>query len=319
MKIFRYINFLIKIAFDFKAAFFGSKEFPYDERSESSSAFVINYEFALKDSQKFYPHFDNNGIPIASYLNSGFQYNPTRIASYGLANYNRAIFNSDDNCKQLFFNIADWFVNQKDNLFLYNFKCESLEAPWISCMAQGQGISVLCRAYKLSKNEKYLKAAKNALKPFTTEIHSGGLLAYIDNKLPILEEFPFINNPEHVLNGFLYAIIGIVEIREIDKTAFSESSFKKLLFTAQKGGLWSDKNWSIYDLQAYKTQVRNSATVNYHRVHIAQYKYLAFKFPDMEFDYWAKKWENQYKSLKNRLIALKNKTIFRLKYPATRF
>ncbi len=319
MRISAYINFIKKIAFDFKAALFGSNEFPYDKRSESSLAYAINYEFALENPQKFYPHFDETGIPIANYLNSGFQYNPTRIASYALANYNRAIFNSDEKSRQIFLNIAKWFVNQPENLFYYNYNYESLKAPWISCMAQGQGISVLCRAYLFTKDEKYLQAAKKAIKPFKITTEKGGLLSYFEEKWPILEEFPFKDNPWHVLNGFLYAVIGILELLEIDNTVLPESDIKILLETAQRGELWTHDDWTTYDLQTFKTEIRNTATVNYHRVHIAQYKYLAHKFPDMQFVKWMNKWEGNYNNVSKRLKALKNKIRFRIKNPASRF
>ena len=319
MKISPYISFAKKISFDIKAALFGSSEFPYDKRSETSLAYAIDYEFALSNSGKFYPDFDENGVPIANYLNSGFQYNPTRIASYALANYNRAVFNSDKKSEQNFYKIADWFLNQPNNFFYYQYNYEQLEAPWMSCMAQGQGVSVLIRAFLLSGNAEYLDAAKNAAKPFLETIENGGLLAYFDNKWAILEEFPFEKNPWHVLNGFLYAVIGLNELLEIDKTAFPDNKFQELLKTAEKGELWFDKNWTTYDLQFFKSDIRNTATVNYHRVHIAQYKYFAVKYPDMEFGKWAIIWENSYSSFFKRLIALKNKIGFRVKNPASRF
>ncbi len=319
MKIRPYLNFAKKISFDIKAALFGSKEFPYDKRSETSLAYAIDYEFALSNSEKFYPDLDENGVPIANYLNSGFQYNPTRIASYALANYNRAVFNSDKKSEQNFYKIADWFLNQAENLFYYKYNYEQLEAPWMSCMAQGQGISVLSRAFLLSGNVKYLIAAKNATKPFLQNVKEGGLLDYFDNKWLILEEFPFKKDTWHVLNGFLYALIGIHELIAIDNSAFPKNTFNELLKTAEKGEFWFDKNWTTYDLQFYGSNIRNTATVNYHRVHIAQYKYLANKYPNMEFGKWAIIWEDSYNSFFKRLIALKNKITFRVKNPASRF
>lgn len=314
-----YFDFIKKIGFDVKAAFLGSTEYPYDERSETFTAFPINYEFALKNRDKFYPDFDKDGIPVANYLNSGIQYNPTRIASYGLANYNLAVFNSDKTAKQEFIKIADWFANKKDNLFYYNYNYESLKAPWLSSMAQGQGISVLIRAYKLTSENKYLMAAQNACKPFLGSVEQGGVLDFIDKDTPILEEFPFKKNSWHVLNGFIYALIGIIELSEIDKTLFPEKNLQELLQTAEKGYLWTQNNWTCYDLLNFDSKVRNTATVNYHRVHIAQYKYLSKKYPDRDFIKWATIWSESYKKPLKRLQALLNKTKFRLSNPAKRF
>ena len=45
----------------------------------------------------------------------------------------------------------------------FNFEYrDTLMAPWYSGLAQGQGISVLIRAYKETGDQKYAKAIKDA-------------------------------------------------------------------------------------------------------------------------------------------------------------
>jgi heparosan-N-sulfate-glucuronate 5-epimerase len=314
-----YYDFAKKITYDIGAAFFGSKEFPYDPRSVKADAYPINYEFALVNSAKFYPDFDNDGIPVANYLNAGFQYNPTRIASYALAHYSRYQFDDKPESKSVFLNTANWFLNEKNARFEYKYNYDQLKAPWISCMAQGQGISVLVRAYKLTNDEKYLKQAILAAQPFGISVKKGGLRSFREGLGYFLEEFPFPNRPWTVLNGFLYAIIGIIELQNHYPEIDNEVGLQKLITSAAKGHLWTHKDWTCYDLQNIGTTKRNAATVNYHRVHIAQYQYLANLFPKLGFDVYANLWTKQYNSLIKRTNALKNKIIFRTKNPANRF
>ena len=40
---------------------------------------------------------------------------------------------------------------------------KTLVNPWYSGLAQGQGLSVLCRAYKETKDPKYLKSLEKVL------------------------------------------------------------------------------------------------------------------------------------------------------------
>ena len=44
--------------------------------------------------------------------------------------------------------------------------------PWYSGLAQGQGISVLCRAYKTTGNDKYLDSIKKAYRSFLIDVNS---------------------------------------------------------------------------------------------------------------------------------------------------
>lgn len=54
-----------------------------------------------------------------------------------------------------------------------------MELPpgWYSAMAQGQAMSLLVRAYLLTHDAKYLKAAVEAMKLFEISSEQGGVLA----------------------------------------------------------------------------------------------------------------------------------------------
>ena len=57
---------------------------------------------------------------------------------------------------------------------------DTLKAPWYSALAQGQGISVLVRAYKESGEARYLEGARRAFASFQQPLDSGGV-AFTDS------------------------------------------------------------------------------------------------------------------------------------------
>ena len=72
-------------------------------------------------------------------------------------------------------------------------------------------MSVLTRAFKNSGDQKYLKAAIKALKPFKGYTHQGGLKARFLDKYDWFEEYP-TNPNSFVLNGFMYALLGLYDL-----------------------------------------------------------------------------------------------------------
>lgn len=81
----------------------------------------------------------------------------------------------------------------------------SLQPPWYSAMAQGHGISVLVRAHHVTGDEKFLNAAKAALKIFEIRAENGGILSEFMGIYPWYEEYPTVPGT-FVLNGFTVKI-----------------------------------------------------------------------------------------------------------------
>jgi D-glucuronyl C5-epimerase C-terminus len=87
---------------------------------------------------------------------------------------------------------------------------DTLRAPWYSALAQGQGISILVRAQKESRDPKYLDAAKRALACFYYPMQEGGV-AFTDESGDLWLEEYIVSPPTHILNGFIWASWGIYE------------------------------------------------------------------------------------------------------------
>ena len=102
--------------------------------------------------------FDENGIPMLDYRGKiGKQYNPIAIAQYGLGHFN--LYKKTGNTKNLEIAVtqANWLTdnlekNDKNiSVWMHHFDWEyrnTLQAPWYSALAPGNGISLLARIYK---------------------------------------------------------------------------------------------------------------------------------------------------------------------------
>src|ERR1051325_4642502 len=162
--------------------------------------------------------FDGRGIPLLDYHGRiGRQYNPIAIAQYGLGNYNLWKRAGDANRRGKFFRIADWLRDHLEKnanglaVWNHHFDWEyrqTLKAPWYSGLAQGQGISMLLRAYKESGESSYLEAARSAFRSFERPVAEGGV-AFVDESGDLWFEEYIVSPPTHILNGFIWALWGM--------------------------------------------------------------------------------------------------------------
>jgi hypothetical protein len=92
-----------------------------------------------------------------------------------------------------------------------------MHAPWISAMAQGQAMSVLVRAYSQTHDRAQLDAAVRALGPFASTVDAGGVTDDWDGAT-WYEEYP-VADPQHVLNGFEFTLLGLHDLAPYSTTA----------------------------------------------------------------------------------------------------
>src|SRR5919107_5786533 len=132
---------------------------------------------------------DDKGVMMFNY--HGVQrkvYNPLSVAIGGMEYYLEYKNHGDKESKQYFINTADWLVNNandkgKYSIWEYNFPWRFygwISPPYSSALAQAQGLNVLLAAYDLTKNEKYLIEANNALGAFLIDYENGGVVSNED-------------------------------------------------------------------------------------------------------------------------------------------
>jgi len=307
-----------KILIDLKDAVWGNNKFEFNRSALSSWTYPLNLNFTLENEGAYFFPKDERGVPIRMYKSVGPQYNPTRIATYALAHFNCYLTYRHDINKRIFMDMAEWFMQSRDGLWQYHFDWDTLRAPWISAMAQGEGISVLSRAYWLTQEDRFLEQALLASKPFSSSINDGGVRSRISGKWDFVEEYPS-PDPYHTLNGFLFALVGICDLLRISSERREMIGFDPLVETLERNShLWDLSYWSAYDLHNFGTWQRNPATVSYHRLHIALLTYLGHALEKENILRTARLWESYSTSMSKRIKALAVKILYRLEYAPSR-
>ncbi len=157
-----------------------------------------------------------DGVPIVKYP-SGWENNPTTTAQWGLQELDYSIHGRKEH-RVLALRAADWLVKtqQHDGAWVYAFADvntdgQVLTPPWRSALAQGNAMSLLVRIWQVTGQSRYLSAAKRAVAPLQVDTATGGLRATL-NGGTIFEEYPTLAPPQHVLNGFLFTLIGLHDL-----------------------------------------------------------------------------------------------------------
>lgn len=172
-------------------------------------------------------------------------------------------------------------------------------------MAQGEGISLLLRAFIEFKEEKYKIAAKKAMDFMKLSIEKNGTCDYCKKDI-YLKEFP--NNPT-VLNGWIFSIFGIIDYLKIYKEDIKTKEFYNTTINTLINVLpqYDIKYWSKYDIN------EKIASPFYHRLHIKLLKVLSELTEYEIFEEYAKTFEEYQNKKINKIRAFIKKAIQKLK------
>lgn len=310
---------MVKIAKDIYESIAGYEKYS-SPKTKGEQLYPIDLIFTLDNEKEYYSPKDSAGIPIRLYKSVGAKYNPTRVAAFGLANWNKYKSQGNEESKVEFLKVVNWFMqNNAEGKWVYNFDWGELKAGWISCMAQGEAISILTRGYWLTAEKQYLNLAVKAAEYLFLNIDAGGVKSSLSDGSVFFEEYPSAN-VKHVLNGFLYAVIGLIELYNETEIEWIGCLLSDLKNTLEKNiHLWDSGYWSYYDLDNIHTDKRkNLSTIAYHSLHISQLRFIGDYFKSELIINTASKWQKYMRKPLYRLKALKNKILYRLKYRAQR-
>ena len=305
-----------KIFRDVKKYIFGTSEFGH-LNDHGNGIYPIDLSFTLEDEDSYYSPKDKDGIPYKVYSSVGDQYNPARVAAYSLAHFNRFVSKGDRKSKEIFLDCADWFLSKSSGRFEYFFDWGRLRAPWISCMTQGEAASVLIRGYRLTQNFRYLECAEKSLEPFFLKIQEDGVQSHLSDGSIFLEEYPSAS-PTHVLNGFMFSLIGLAEFVDESQSEKHKLLLNKLIISLNKNiYLWNTGKWSLYE-DPNIAGGKNFCTPSYQNLQISQLIWLVNRIDFSEINGVIHSWEKGVNSLPVRLYALLGKLYFRLRNKAQR-
>jgi len=265
---------------------------------------------------------DPAGIPLLNYHGRiGLQYNPIAIAQWGLGNYNIFCRTQNEERKRKFLAASDWLCAHLElnplGLWVWNhhFNWEyrsPLKAPWYSALAQGQGISLLVRAYRETRASAYLEAAERSFASFLKSTGEGGV-TYTDAHGNLWFEEYIVSPPTHILNGFIWATWGVYDYFLATENSAARDLFAQAILTLRANLDRYDLGfWSLYEQSG--TLLPMVASPFYHRLHVVQLRVMHRLTGDETFARYADQWESYARSRAKRTRALCYKSAFKLCY-----
>ncbi|XP_071527790.1 D-glucuronyl C5-epimerase B [Panulirus ornatus] len=202
-----------------------------------------------------------------------------------------------------FYDAANWLLKHQDEHGGWSIPVPrkvisgvlELGAGWYSAMAQGQAMSLLVRATHHSGDSRYLKAAIRATALFSVNATHGGVRTYFPGGYVWYEEYP--TNPSlFVLNGFIYSLLGLYDLKEFSRELSNNSGdlFENGMRSLKRLLPLYDTGWgSLYDLRHFTTHVApNRARWDYHTTHITQLLLLASIDTDPVISSTAQRWKD---------------------------
>ena len=280
------------------------------------------YYMRFAEKADYAGEYDAAGVPLLNYRGRiGPQYNPIAIAQWGLGNYNLYRQSRDDLRRKKFLTASAWLCahleQNSHGIWVWNHHFDweyrtRLKAPWYSGLAQGQGISLLVRAYHETGATVYLESAERAFASFMRSTEEGGV-TFIDEQGNTWFEEYIVSPPTHILNGFMWAAWGVYDYFLATRSAEAKDLFAKAVQTLRSNLHRYDLGfWSLYEQSG--TLLPMIASSFYHRLHVVQLRVMHRLTGEPRFARFADKWESYGRSRTNRTRALCCKTAFKLCY-----
>lgn len=259
---------------------------------DSCKAFGIRCDGCFKQPKKI--KF-TNGSEYNRYLKSLY-FKVYQIGLVGEGEIRKAVFFEKSPSYEIAKQVGDYLVSTQSNdnggwminitrKFASDSKKIMLESGWHSAMAQGHAISLLCRLYSQTKDEKYYKSAAKALDLFELDTKLNGVRTnFMNSNLIWFEEYPTKPNSLFVLNGFVFSIFGIFDFLDGCKNTNDVFYFNKAKDLFQNAvyslakliNLFDTGTRTLYDLgHLVDAEINpNVARWDYHCVHVSQLNYL---------------------------------------------
>lgn len=267
-------------------------------------------------------YFDADGIPMLDYHGKvGKQYNPIAIAQYALGHFNLYKRTGDKKHLDIFKQQTEWLLknlvpNEKGIYVWYHHfdweYREGLKSPWYSGLSQGNGLSVMVRAYELTNDARYKQAAARAYLSLITEIKDGGTM-FTDKNGNVWIEEGLVEHPSHILNGFLWALWGIYDYYLFTKDEKVKHWFDLFIKTLKDNlNKFDVKIWSLYELAP--TKIPMIASHFYHSLHVVQLMCTYKLTGENIFLEYYKKWDKYQKNKVCRFLSLIWKAVFKVVY-----
>ena len=246
----------------------------------------------------------NSDLPKIVTENGEKIFFPVAIFQYGLGAYDLYLQTHNQKYLQKFRQCVDWCIDSQEESGAWNNFFFYYPTHPYGAMCQGEGVSLLVRAYKEFGDKIYYEAANKAINFLLTPIGEGGTTLYEGDNVYLYE----YTHRGVVLNGWIFAIFGLYDFILIHKDREIQSVFEKTIDTLKHDLKRFDNGyWSMYDLED------RIASPFYHNLHIAQMQALYLVTGDEIFKEYTDKWINYQKSKRGKIKSFVVKSIQKIK------
>lgn len=206
---------------------------------------------------------------------------PVAIFQYGLGAYDLYLSSGKTEKRYLckFMQCVEWTINSQEpsgawNNFFYKYP----QHPY-GAMAQGEGASLLLRAFVETHEERFLISAQKAIDFMLKPVSQGGT-----SDGNILLEYTHL---PAVTNGWIFAWWGLYDYVVVsqDKGHYKEWLEKSCASLEEHLPAFSNNYWSMYDLAGHM------ASPFYHHLHIAQMQAMHQLTGHAIFAEYAQRWQ----------------------------
>jgi heparosan-N-sulfate-glucuronate 5-epimerase len=276
--------------------------------SNLSSPALGHYYIKLGDrkyAKKEQMVFDKTGIPLFNTAGQQY-YHSVYISQFALGAYEYHLDHKASTAREDFLRCASWLkhtLKRQRDFYYWEYTVRNPyhpglgEPPYFSAMAQGQGASVLLRAFAETGEDAYLQAAKAAIRPICFDLSAGGVSVVQGEDYIFPQEF--VTQPiSNILNGAIAAYFGVYdyyrvtgdpEVKKIHETILH--TFSRVL-ARYDTGYWSRYNlWPVH-----------LASFRYHSLHIAQLNMLHLISGESSFLTYATTFERYQAAAMNRML-----------------
>lgn len=231
---------------------------------------------------------DEQKVPVNTTSKNENVFFPIAIFQYGLGAYDLFLETGDGRFLDKLRYTATWALdNQADDGSWDTFGWFDPDLKY-SSMAQAEGASLLCRAFKEWSDDKYLSAAKRAIDFMLVPIDKGGTASYRPTGVITYEENRFRKT---ILNGMIFSVWGLLDLVLVTKDdTYSDRLTESVDSLCAILPEYDRRYWSNYDLDG------NIASAFYHDLHIQQLKVLYKLFNKEEFARFVRIWSGYEKS-----------------------
>jgi hypothetical protein len=219
---------------------------------------------------------DEHGIPVSVFAGKKVNW-PVTVLQKGLGHWDLwlASAQTSESDRRGFEDAACWALRTQDadGGWRFPLALHPQAISPLSCISQGEGASLLVRAYSASNDARFLHGAERAIDAMLRPVTSGGTAVYEGQSL-FLEEIPKARRTT-ILNGSIFALFGIYDLSLVKEDAGTRDALSAAVRgVAANLSCYDNGYWSLYDLQG------TIASPFYHKLHIAQLEALGLSFPE---------------------------------------